>query len=386
MPTRREFLYQLGAGTLGVLGLKILPGCETIDVTSKIGGDMVNFITPGEDGTWYWQSGNATAKDEAPEIAREDWKLAIHDNSGQVGEIAFSDLQSAADAGEAITYIKTMRCVYGLPVGTAFDTLVSTGVFTGIPLHKILDQFDFPEGIKKLRTFGDDGFESNLDWSRATQPGPEPLPAILAYELNGQQLSKLRGGPVRLIIPEMWGYKNMKWLTKVEATPKRKNAEDEYFGTYEAERNFGEHQELIDGEANIALTSSVTQPATNEQEVEGPDVTIAGTSFAGSRAVSGVELKLDDGPWETVEYLTQKEARATIDPSFTDAFDAAEQVDGPWPPPNVWAIWSRTYEGLSNGSHTVKVRATDANDNTQAENTDNRFKVAKPVSVNFEVT
>jgi len=35
---------------------------------------------------------------------------------------------------------------------------------------------------------------------------------MLAYEMNGKPLPREHGAPVRLIIPEMYGYKNVKWL------------------------------------------------------------------------------------------------------------------------------------------------------------------------------
>ena len=35
---------------------------------------------------------------------------------------------------------------------------------------------------------------------------------MLAYEMNGKPLPRVHGAPVRLVIPEMYGYKNVKWL------------------------------------------------------------------------------------------------------------------------------------------------------------------------------
>ena len=38
---------------------------------------------------------------------------------------------------------------------------------------------------------------------------------ILAYEMNGKPLPREHGAPVRLIIPDMYGYKSVKWLTQM---------------------------------------------------------------------------------------------------------------------------------------------------------------------------
>ena len=35
---------------------------------------------------------------------------------------------------------------------------------------------------------------------------------MLAYEMDGKPLQREHGAPVRLVIPEMYGYKNVKWL------------------------------------------------------------------------------------------------------------------------------------------------------------------------------
>ena len=38
---------------------------------------------------------------------------------------------------------------------------------------------------------------------------------LLAYELDGKPLPREHGAPVRLVIPEMYGYKNVKWVERV---------------------------------------------------------------------------------------------------------------------------------------------------------------------------
>jgi DMSO/TMAO reductase YedYZ molybdopterin-dependent catalytic subunit len=43
--------------------------------------------------------------------------------------------------------------------------------------------------------------------------------ATLAHSMGGQPLSRAHGAPMRLIIPEMYGYKNVKWLTRIDLVP-----------------------------------------------------------------------------------------------------------------------------------------------------------------------
>ncbi len=39
---------------------------------------------------------------------------------------------------------------------------------------------------------------------------------LLAYEMDGKPLSRPHGSPVRVVIPEMYGYKGVKWLQRME--------------------------------------------------------------------------------------------------------------------------------------------------------------------------
>jgi DMSO/TMAO reductase YedYZ molybdopterin-dependent catalytic subunit len=43
---------------------------------------------------------------------------------------------------------------------------------------------------------------------------------MLAHSMGGKPLSQAHGAPMRLVIPEMYGYKNVKWLTHIELVPK----------------------------------------------------------------------------------------------------------------------------------------------------------------------
>ena len=42
--------------------------------------------------------------------------------------------------------------------------------------------------------------------------------AMLAYELDGKPLPREHGAPARVVIPEMYGYKNVKWVERITLT------------------------------------------------------------------------------------------------------------------------------------------------------------------------
>jgi DMSO/TMAO reductase YedYZ molybdopterin-dependent catalytic subunit len=44
--------------------------------------------------------------------------------------------------------------------------------------------------------------------------------AMLAWEMDGRPLSREHGAPVRVVIPDMYGYKNVKWVDEINLVPR----------------------------------------------------------------------------------------------------------------------------------------------------------------------
>jgi DMSO/TMAO reductase YedYZ molybdopterin-dependent catalytic subunit len=40
--------------------------------------------------------------------------------------------------------------------------------------------------------------------------------AMLAYDMDGRPLSRPHGAPARVVMPAMYGYKNVKWVERIE--------------------------------------------------------------------------------------------------------------------------------------------------------------------------
>ena len=60
-------------------------------------------------------------------------------------------------------------------------------------------------------------FRSSLPISRILEDPFDLPPVILCYKLNGQWLTSERGGPVRIVVPEAYGFKSIKWLVSRRA-------------------------------------------------------------------------------------------------------------------------------------------------------------------------
>jgi DMSO/TMAO reductase YedYZ molybdopterin-dependent catalytic subunit len=53
---------------------------------------------------------------------------------------------------------------------------------------------------------------------------------MLAYEMDGKPLTREHGAPLRLVIPDMYGYKNVKWLQEIELVSEARWGYWEYLG------------------------------------------------------------------------------------------------------------------------------------------------------------
>ncbi|HEX9757703.1 MAG TPA: molybdopterin-dependent oxidoreductase [Nitrospiria bacterium] len=56
-----------------------------------------------------------------------------------------------------------------------------------------------------------DGYTTNLPLSVCNDED-----VMLAYQWNGQRLTKEYGGPVRMLVPKKFGWKSAKWVKEIE--------------------------------------------------------------------------------------------------------------------------------------------------------------------------
>ncbi len=348
--SRRRFLFELGAGAVGI-SLFPLAACDSASVTPLRTERPIDFLTPvsaddparsffvknGADGALNnWRRPSA--------IAPDSWRLSLTGLFASPTTVTFADVQAAPSQ----TVVKTVRCIVD---GNDFPGLQGTAVWVGTPLRPFLQSagLDLSQ-TKRLIFKGRDGFEGNLTLDRLTAPpgGFEPL---LAYQMEGAPLTIDHGQPVRLLVSDGYGYVNVKWLAEIEAT-----ARDEAIGTYQ--EVFGYVDDGV-----VRVSSKIAEPVFAERIPAG-DVRIEGIALSGSAAVATVEVSIDNRPFEPAD-LVPLEAHIAEHPALADA--ARVQSGQPYPFPGVWAVWRYTWFDAPVGAHTIRVRATDTEGNTQPD-------------------
>lgn len=82
----------------------------------------------------------------------------------------------------------------------------------GVSLRVLLDHVGVLPGAVALRLVSFDGeYTESLTLEQARRDD-----VLVAYEMEGRPLSRAHGGPVRLYVAPMYGYKSLKWLERIE--------------------------------------------------------------------------------------------------------------------------------------------------------------------------
>jgi len=142
---------------------------------------------------------------------------------------------------------------------------------------------------------------------------------MIVTGMNGEPLGDDHGFPARLIVPPIYGMKNVKWLKKIEAV------DEDYMG-YWQERGWSDT-------ARYQVWGRIDFP-TGTIDAAGP-VTACGMASAGDRGVQRVEVSIDNGTnW----------ADAQLEPALNAPF--------------TWVRWAFPFTAQS-GQVKMKIRVTD---------------------------
>ncbi|MFI1913857.1 molybdopterin-dependent oxidoreductase [Nocardia sp. NPDC020380] len=272
------------------------------DVTVPVRG-VTPFVTSNDQ---FYRVDTAL---QLPALSSVDWRLSIHGMVDRTVEFDFDRLRRLTPIERVIT----MTCVSDEVGGD----LAGSARWIGYPLADVLAEAGVRPGADMLLSRSIDGFTAGTPLS-AVLDGRD---AMLAVGMNGQPLPIEHGYPARLIVPGLYGYVSAtKWLVDLEVT---RFADARAYWT---RRGWSDH-------GPIKTASRIDVPAAFATVAAG-EVLVAGVAWAQHRGIAGVEVQVDDQPWEP-------------------AVPAAEYgID-------TWRQWMWRWQATP-GTHTLRVRATDA--------------------------
>lgn len=352
-PSRRRVL-RAGAVAASVVGigalLRLRPGAgtpdEPVDPQAQALLDVAaerSFDVDGLEGLVSTSFYKVDINSADPDLDAAAWSLRVTGAVDVDLELGLDDLRDLPAEHRFVT----LRCVNDSVNGRLLDT----ALWTGVPIHAVLDAAGAPETCC-VTLYAADGYFVSFERS-ALDPG------LLAYAMNGRSLPRGHGYPLRALVPGRWGETNAKWLTEIEV---RETAGEGYWEN-RGWRGTGEVH-------TVAKLHGV--------ETGGGRVRLAGHAYAGIRGIDRVEVSTDGGEtWNAAELTgplpgatpvrnaggsngANRNATATDSPAGTptpvDVEPQGEATDA-------WRMWRHEYEASE--THEVLVRAVDGTGTVQ---------------------
>ena len=196
---RRVFLGVLGLGALGIVAGDRLSGAlsstlGTIEAHDPTG--LVSSLPLGSGFRYYSVTGGVPHRDGA------DYELAVSGLVQQPGRHSLADLQAMPQTG----LTRDFQCVTGWRVPQV--------QWSGVRLSHLLDLAGPTADATAVRLTSFDGsYTESLTLEQARRDD-----VLAALRMLGAPVSHDHGGPVRLYVAPMYGYKSLKWLSGIELT------------------------------------------------------------------------------------------------------------------------------------------------------------------------
>lgn len=305
-------------------------------------------------------------------LTRETWRLEVisdKENPAKLGKQFAKadgtaiDFETLLKLGEkhAVRFAKVMTCLnIGCPLGM--------GIWEGVPLREVVWLTKPREDVRRVFYYGyhndDEGqmFKSSLPIGRVLEDPFDLPPVILCTKLNGEWLSPTRGGPVRIVVPEHYGFKSIKWLSHVVLTNKGM-ADDTYIGG--------------NNDVDSPLKSFAATLSLPEGAAAGQPLPVTGYAQVGISGVSKVQIWLTkedtewpaedkyfaSAPWVDAEILSPPEhwggkLEGDKIPAGTLGFDESGKPKT-WPMRLAKIHWAALLPGVPPGEYTLRCRTID---------------------------
>jgi DMSO/TMAO reductase YedYZ molybdopterin-dependent catalytic subunit len=283
-----------------------------------------------------------------PRIDPARWELSVSGEVERPLRISYGDLRSLPSR----SVLATLECAGNGRASFAPPIVgqepwefgaVSTAEWTGTPLATILDLAGVSRQATEIVTEGADrglvaAAQSEIRYERSLplDVAREPR-ALLAYAMNGQDLTPEHGFPARVVVPGWYGMAAVKWVTGLRAIA------GVFVGFYQADRYVMKREgEPAAPLQSMALRSLIASPVTGAKVSRGSQM-VRGMAWSGTAPVSLVEVSSDGGAtWRQASFTTESSR---------------------WS----WRLWEMSWEATDRGPVALKSRAIDAEGAVQPE-------------------
>ena len=345
--SRRRLLAQGGSALAGLSVLRLAGPARAFSYQS--GGEVVPWLDQPEPNPvpevivrqldWEQLDSWLTPPDQffvikhfdEPSLNERDWRLEIAGLVARPMTLTLTDLKARARREATFTLECSGNSAFPFNPG-----LVGNATWAGTPLASLLEEAGVLEAGSEVVFWGADAGEQTWREMTITERFARSMSladalnadTLLAYEMNGEELPNLHGYPLRLIAPGWYGVANVKWLTRIEVLDRR------YQGHFMARDYVTIREEEVDGETAWTFTAvgrDRLKSAPAKVTKRGDRYGIQGAAWGAP--IAGVEVRIDDGPWQ---------------PATLGEGQGAEFA---------WAFWTVDWGRPDPGEHTVTSRA-----------------------------
>jgi DMSO/TMAO reductase YedYZ molybdopterin-dependent catalytic subunit len=361
-------------------------------------GYQRNFLTPAESFYEVTRSRPYLLSDDERRqagLTQDSWRLEIVADeppwqpvlkktrrTSDGNALDFAELAGMFRA-RPVRCVKTMQCLLDFPS----RGLCSNALWEGVALRDVLLGLGRLTKVRRLFYWGyhqnpKEKFVSSLSLSEVLETPPGHLPVFVALRLNGRPIPLERGGPVRMLVPESYGFKSIKWLSRIVLTNDYRPND-----TYATE--LGDVPHAPDPSAPMKTLARLDVHAPQEYRRDEP-IILRGVAIVGASGLKRVEywlrpdqgkhgeLDVDDPAWSSAEWrraelptapsgqlaLGLPDGRFPEGVAFMSADSGRAAV---WPLPFSWIPWSVTLRDIAPGAFEFRVRAIDLNGYAQPE-------------------